>query len=171
MLMEADVEGVIGAGRHERSVERLKGRDGVRSRTLDTRLGAFLGRPLFREWLYLVLGATSLRRRDEGGQLVCVAATIAEACDAKGRRESLGLRLGPCEAATFWAGLLKSLVRCGAMGVEAMGEMLNLSPADETPRLPPRAARTVARSSRPAFSIMLTGVTACFVAEPRVALS
>lgn len=167
MLMEADVEGVTGAGRHERTVERLKDRDGVRSRTLDTRLGAFLDRALPGEWPYLGLGATWLRRRDEGGRLVWVA----EACDAKGRRESLGPRIGPCEAETFWAGLLKSLVRCGAMGVEAMGEMLNLSPADETSRLPPGAARTVARSSRPAFSIMLTGATAWFVPEPRVALS
>ena len=39
MLMEADVEGQIGAGRHERSVERLTHRNGYRDRTLDTRLG------------------------------------------------------------------------------------------------------------------------------------
>src|SRR5215210_460307 len=40
MLMEADVEGVIGAGRHERSAERLTWRNGYRERTLETRLGA-----------------------------------------------------------------------------------------------------------------------------------
>ena len=40
LLMEADVEGLIGAGRHERSPERLNGRNGSRERTLDTRLGA-----------------------------------------------------------------------------------------------------------------------------------
>src|SRR5215203_106776 len=40
MLMEADVEGVIGAGRHERSAERLTWRNGYRERTLDTRLGS-----------------------------------------------------------------------------------------------------------------------------------
>jgi transposase-like protein len=39
ILMEADVEGVIGAGRHERSAERLNWRNGYRDRTLDTRLG------------------------------------------------------------------------------------------------------------------------------------
>src|SRR4051812_49805498 len=39
ILMEADVEGVIGAGRHERSTERLNYRNGYRERTLDTRLG------------------------------------------------------------------------------------------------------------------------------------
>jgi putative transposase len=39
LLMEADVESVIGAGRHERSAERLNYRNGHRARTLDTRLG------------------------------------------------------------------------------------------------------------------------------------
>jgi transposase-like protein len=39
ILMEADVEGLIGAGRHERSAERLNWRNGYRERTLDTRLG------------------------------------------------------------------------------------------------------------------------------------
>jgi len=40
LLMEADVEGLIGAGRHERSPERLNYRNGYRDRTLDTRLGS-----------------------------------------------------------------------------------------------------------------------------------
>ena len=40
MLMEADVEGLIGAGRHERTGERLTYRNGYRDRTLDTRLGS-----------------------------------------------------------------------------------------------------------------------------------
>ncbi|GGC72655.1 hypothetical protein GCM10011504_57740 [Siccirubricoccus deserti] len=39
MLMEAEVEGLIGAGRHERTGERLNYRNGFRDRTLDTRLG------------------------------------------------------------------------------------------------------------------------------------
>ena len=39
ILMEADVEGLIGAGRHERSAERLNYRNGYRDRSLDTRLG------------------------------------------------------------------------------------------------------------------------------------
>jgi transposase-like protein len=37
--MEADVEGMIGAGRYERSGERSTWRNGYRDRTLDTRLG------------------------------------------------------------------------------------------------------------------------------------
>ena len=40
MLMEADVEGLIGAGRHERSGERLNYRNGFRDRVLGTRLGS-----------------------------------------------------------------------------------------------------------------------------------
>ena len=39
LLMEADVEGLIGVGRHERSPERLNYRNGYRDRALDTRLG------------------------------------------------------------------------------------------------------------------------------------
>lgn len=39
ILMEADVEGMIGAGRYERSGERSTWRNGYRDRTLDTRLG------------------------------------------------------------------------------------------------------------------------------------
>jgi putative transposase len=40
MLMEADVEGLIGAARHERSGERTTYRNGYRDRTFDTRLGS-----------------------------------------------------------------------------------------------------------------------------------
>jgi putative transposase len=40
LLMETDVERLIGAGRYERSGERTTWRNGYRDRTLDTRLGA-----------------------------------------------------------------------------------------------------------------------------------
>src|SRR5271156_4844146 len=40
ILMEADVEGLIGAGRHERTGDRLNYRNGYRERSFDTRLGA-----------------------------------------------------------------------------------------------------------------------------------
>jgi putative transposase len=60
MLMEADVEGLIGAGRHERTGERLNYRNGFRDRTLDTRRScgravtshpsSSLGRPRRRPW-------------------------------------------------------------------------------------------------------------------------
>src|SRR6201992_3712874 len=40
LLMDADVEGLIGAGRYERSGERTTWRNGHRDRVLDTRLGS-----------------------------------------------------------------------------------------------------------------------------------
>lgn len=39
MIMEADVDGLIGAGRYERGESRQTWRNGYRDRTLDTRLG------------------------------------------------------------------------------------------------------------------------------------
>jgi putative transposase len=39
LIMETDVDGLIGAGRHERSGERTTWRNGYRERALDTRLG------------------------------------------------------------------------------------------------------------------------------------
>jgi hypothetical protein len=39
LIMEADVEGLIGAGRHERSGDGTTWRNGYRARALDTRLG------------------------------------------------------------------------------------------------------------------------------------
>ena len=40
LLMDTDMDGLIGAGRHERSGERTTYRNGYRDRTLDTRLGS-----------------------------------------------------------------------------------------------------------------------------------
>src|SRR5947208_10135744 len=193
LLMEADVEGLIGAARHERTAERQTYRNGYRERALDTRLGtlqlrvpklrtgpsyfppfleprktsekalvaviqeawiggvstrrvdelaqamglagidksrvsrlckdigervnAFLERPLEGEWPYLWLDATYLKVRD-GGRIVSVAAIIAVAVDSEGRREIVGLHLGPSEAETFWATFLRSLVKRGLKGVK-----------------------------------------------------
>src|SRR5215831_2171114 len=50
ILMEADVEGLIGAGRHERSADRLNYRNGYRDRCLDTRLGLLI--PKLRQGSY-----------------------------------------------------------------------------------------------------------------------
>jgi putative transposase len=84
---------------------------------IDERVGAFLDRPLSGEWPYLWLDATYLRQR-EGGRVVSVAAIIAVACDAEGRRQIVGLHIGPSEAETFWATFLKSLVKRGLRGVK-----------------------------------------------------
>jgi putative transposase len=188
LLMEADVEGMIGAGRHERTLERATYRDrsldtrlgslqlripklrqgsyfppfleprklsekalvaviqeawisGVSTRRvddlvqamglsgigkstvsklckdIDERVGGFLDRPLTGEWPYLWLDATYLKQR-EGGRIVSVAAIIAVAVNTDGKREIVGLHIGPSEAETFWSTFLKSLVRRGLSGVK-----------------------------------------------------
>jgi putative transposase len=192
ILKEADVEGLIGAGRHERSADRLNYRNGYRERSLDTRLGslqlripklrqgsyfppfleprktaekalvtviqeawiggvstrrvdelvqamglsgisksqvsklckdiddrvnAFLDRPIDGDWPYLWLDATYLKVRD-GGRIVSVAAIIAVAVTTEGRREIVGLGLGPSEAEPFWSAFLKGLVKRGLKGVK-----------------------------------------------------
>jgi putative transposase len=192
LLMEADVEGLIGAARHERSAERLNYRNGYRDRTFDTRLGplslripklrqgsyfppfleprktaeralvaviqeawiggvstrrvdelvqamglsgisksqvsklckdidervaVFLERPIEGEWPYLWLDATYLKVR-EGGRIVSVAAIIAVAVSTDGRREIIGLGIGPSEAEPFWSSFIKGLVRRGLKGVK-----------------------------------------------------
>ena len=192
LIMEADVDGLIGAGRHERSGERATWRNGHRDRTLDTRLGtlnlkipklragsyfpafleprkmvekalvaviqeawiggvstrrvdelvqamgmtgiskssvsklckdidervhAFLKRPLTGEWPYLWLDATYLKVR-QGGRIISVAAIIAMAVNTEGRREIVGLHIGPSEAEVFWSDFLKDLLRRGLTGVK-----------------------------------------------------
>src|SRR3712207_8257027 len=65
-----------------------------RSKDIDERVGAFLARPLEGEWPYLWLDATYLHQR-EGGRVVSVAAIIAVAVNTEGRREIVGLHIGP----------------------------------------------------------------------------
>jgi transposase-like protein len=192
LLMETDVDGMIGAGRHERSSDRVTYRNGYRDRTLDTRLGslqlripklrqgsyfppfleprktsekalvaviqeawvsgvstrrvddlvqamglsgiskstvsklcrdidervgAFLDRPLTGDWPYLWLDATYLKQR-EGGRIVSVAVIIAVAANTDGKREIVGMHIGPSEAETFWSTFLKSMVRRGLRDVK-----------------------------------------------------
>jgi len=84
---------------------------------IDERVHAFLDRPLAGEWPYLWLDATYLKQR-EGGRIVSVAAIIAVAANSDGRREIVGLHIGPSEAETFWSTFLKSLARRGLRGVK-----------------------------------------------------
>ena len=84
---------------------------------IDERVTAFLDRPLEGEWPYLWLDATYLKVR-EGGRIVPVAAIIAVAVSSDGRREIIGLGLGPSEAETFWSSFLKGLVRRGLKEVK-----------------------------------------------------
>jgi transposase-like protein len=84
---------------------------------IDERANALLDRPLEGEWPYLWLDATYLKVR-EGGRIVSVAAIIAVAVDTEGRREIVGLGLGPSEAEGFWSAFLKGLLRRGLRGVK-----------------------------------------------------
>ena len=84
---------------------------------IDERVGAFLDRPIDGEWPYLWLDATYLKVRD-GGRIVSVAAIIAVAVTTEGRREIVGLGLGPSEAEPFWSAFLKGLVKRGLKGVK-----------------------------------------------------
>jgi transposase-like protein len=54
----------------------------------------------------------------EGGRIVSVAAIIAMAVNTDGRREIVGLGIGPSEAEPFWSGFLKRLVKRGLTGVK-----------------------------------------------------
>ena len=83
---------------------------------IDERINAFLDRPIDGEWPYLWLDATYLKVRD-GGRIVSVAAIIAVAVTTEGRREIVGLGLGPSEAEPFWSAFLKGLVKRGLKGV------------------------------------------------------
>ncbi|BAJ81356.1 putative transposase [Acidiphilium multivorum AIU301] len=84
---------------------------------IDERVNAFLDRPLAGDWPYLWLDATYLKQR-EGGRIVSVAAIIAVAVNTDGRREIVGLHIGPSEAETFWSTFLKSMLRRGLRGVK-----------------------------------------------------
>jgi len=192
LLMEADVDGLIGAGRHERAENRTTWRNGYRDRSLDTRIGTlnlkvpklrqgsyfpgflearkmseqalvaviqeawiggvstrrvddlvqamglngiskstvsklckdidervgeFLNRPLTGKWPYVWLDVTYLKQR-QGGRIVSVAAIIAVAANTDGRREIIGLGVGPSEAETFWMDFLRSLRARGLDGVK-----------------------------------------------------
>ena len=67
---------------------------------IDERVNAFLKRPLSGEWPYLWLDATYLKVR-EGGRIVSVAAIIAVAVTTEGKREIVGLHIGPFRGRTL----------------------------------------------------------------------
>ena len=83
---------------------------------IDERVGEFLNRPLTGEWPYVWLDATYLKVR-QGGRIVPVAAIIAVAANTEGRREIIGLGIGPSEAETFRTEFLRSLRARGLAGV------------------------------------------------------
>ena len=84
---------------------------------IDERVNSFLDRRIEGDWPYLWLDATYLKVR-ENGRIVSVAAIIATAVNTEGKREILGLGLGPSEAAVFWLDFLRSLEKRGLKGVK-----------------------------------------------------
>jgi putative transposase len=84
---------------------------------IDERVNAFLSRPIEGSWPYLWIDATYVKVR-EAGRIVSVAVIIAVAVNTDGRREILGLEVGPSEAEPFWTKFLRSLTRRGLRGVK-----------------------------------------------------
>ncbi len=54
----------------------------------------------------------------QAGRIVSVAVIVAVGANADGRREVLGLDVGPSEAETFWTDFLRKLARRGLRGVK-----------------------------------------------------
>jgi len=75
---------------------------------IDDKVQTFLNRPLEGDWLYVWLDATYVKVR-QAGRIVSVAVIIAVGVNADGRREVLGLDIGPSEAETFWTEFLRKL--------------------------------------------------------------
>ena len=84
---------------------------------IDERVKAFLDRPIEGDWPYLWIDATYLKVR-QNGRIVSVAVIVAVGVNTDGRREVLGMDIGPSEAETFWTGFLRKLARRGLRGVK-----------------------------------------------------
>jgi len=84
---------------------------------IDARVKTFLDRPLEGDWPYLWIDATYVKVRNNG-RIVSVAVIVAVGVNADGRREVLGMDVGPSEAETFWTDFLRKLRRRGMRGVK-----------------------------------------------------
>jgi putative transposase len=84
---------------------------------IDGRVKAFLDRPIEGDWPYLWLDATYVKVR-QNSRVVSVAVIVAVGVNSDGRREVLGMDIGPSEAETFWTAFLRKLARRGLRGVK-----------------------------------------------------
>jgi putative transposase len=84
---------------------------------IDDKVQTFLNRPLEGDWPYVWLDATYVKVR-QAGRIVSVAVIIAVGVNSDGRREILGMDIGPSEAETFWTEFLRKLARRGLRGVK-----------------------------------------------------
>jgi transposase-like protein len=104
------VQAMGGTGVSKSQVSRL-------CQEIDERVGAFLDRPIEGEWPYLWIDATYVKVRSEG-RIISVAVIVAVGVNNDGRREVLGMDVGPSEAETFWTAFLRKLARRGLRGVK-----------------------------------------------------
>ncbi len=84
---------------------------------IDERVKAFLDRPLEGDWPYVWIDATYVKAR-QNGRIISVAVIVAVGVNNDGRREVLGMDIGPSEAETFWTDFLRKLRRRGLRGVK-----------------------------------------------------
>jgi transposase-like protein len=84
---------------------------------IDEKVNAFLTRPIEGEWPYVWLDATYVKVR-KNSRIVSTAVIIAVGVNTDGRREVLGMDIGPSEAETFWTEFLRKLRRRGLRGVQ-----------------------------------------------------
>ena len=122
VIQEAYIQGIS-----TRSVDDLVkalGMDGISKsqvsrlcEEIDERVHAFLDRPIEGDWPYLWIDATYVKVR-QNGRIVSVAVIVAVGVNSDGRREVLGMDIGPSEAEPFWTAFLRKLARRGLRGVK-----------------------------------------------------
>jgi transposase-like protein len=98
------VQAMGGTGVSKSQVSRL-------CQEIDERVGAFLDRPIEGEWPYLWIDATDVKVRQDG-RIVSMAVIVAVGVNGDGRREVLGMDVGPSEAALtgwLWTGLIERI--------------------------------------------------------------
>ena len=79
---------------------------------IDEKVKAFLSRPIEGDWPYLWVDATYVKMR-QNRRIVPVAVIVGVGVNGDGRREILGMHIGPTEAETFWTAFLRKLARRG----------------------------------------------------------
>ena len=122
VIQEAYIQGIS-----TRSVDDLVkalGMDGISKsqvsrlcEDIDERVHAFLDRPIEGDWPYLWIDATYVKVR-QNGRIVSIAVIVAVGVNSDGRREVLGMDIGPSEAEPFWTAFLRKLARRGLRGVK-----------------------------------------------------
>ena len=122
VIQEAYVQGI--STRSVDDLVRALGMDGISKsqvsrlcEELDEKVHAFLDRPIEGDWPYLWIDATYVKVR-QNGRIVSVAVIIAVGVNSDGRREVLGMDIGPSEAEPFWTAFLRKLTRRGLRGVK-----------------------------------------------------